>query len=75
VAQGLHIEHRVDGRKVVEVDLDSPEIQRAFGTSSHRGSSPVLAKHERRKSPIALQLHDEDVWFRNIKIRRLNVQE
>jgi hypothetical protein len=75
VAQGVHIEHWLDGRKVVDVELDSPDMQQAFRGSPRRGSSPVLAKHNRRDSPIALQLHDEIVLFRNIKIRRLNTQQ
>lgn len=70
VARGLHIEHWLDGRKVVDVRLDSAEAQEAFRTSQRRGSSPLLAKHERRESPIALQFHDGAVWFRNVKIRR-----
>ena len=71
VARGLHIEHWLDGRKVVDISLDSPEVQEAFRQSPRRGSSPVLAKQERRSSPIALQFHDGTVRFRNLKIRRL----
>lgn len=71
VARGLRIEHWLDGRKVVDIDLGSPEAQAAFAKSRRRGSSPVLAKHERRNSPIALQYHDGRVWFRNLKIKPL----
>jgi hypothetical protein len=71
VARGLHIEHWLDGKKVLDVDLDAPNVQQAFAASRRRGSSPLLAKHERRTSPIALQFHDGIVWFRNLKIRRL----
>jgi len=69
VARGLHIEHWLDGRKVVDVELGSPELHKAFEASSRKGSSALLAKHEQRKSPIALQFHDGTCWFRNIKIR------
>jgi len=71
VARGLHIEHWLDGRKVLDVELDSPGVQEAFANSRRKGSSPVLAKHDRRESPIALQYHDETVWFRKLRIRRL----
>jgi hypothetical protein len=71
VARDLHIEHWLDGRKVVDVDLDSPEMQQAFASSRRRGSAPLLARHQRRSSPIALQFHDGSVWFRNLRIRRL----
>ena len=71
VARGLHIEHWLDGDKVLSIELDSPEVQESFRQSRRKGSSPVLAKHERRESPIALQFHDGNVWFRNLRIRRL----
>jgi hypothetical protein len=72
VARGMHIEHWLDGKKVVDVDLDSPQMKEAFGASSRKGSSPLLMKQERRKSPIALQIHDGVVAFRNIRIRPLS---
>ena len=71
VARGLHIEHWLDGKKVVDLSLDSPDLQESFRKSPRRGSSPVLAKHERRSSPIALQFHDGLVRFRNLTIRPL----
>lgn len=71
VARGLHIEHWLDGHKVVSIELDDPEVQASFQRSKRRGSSPVLAKHERRNSPIALQFHDGIVWFKNLRIRSL----
>jgi hypothetical protein len=71
VARGLHIEHWLDGRKVVDIALDTPEVQESFRQSERRRSSPLLAKQERRSSPIALQFHDGSVRFRNLKIRPL----
>jgi hypothetical protein len=71
IARGLHIEHWLDGHKVVSLELDDPEVQASFQRSKRRGSSPVLAKHERRSSPIALQFHDGIIWFRNLRIRPL----
>jgi hypothetical protein len=58
---------------VVDIDLDAPEVQDSFRQSRRKGSSPVLAKHERRESPIALQFHDGNIWFRKLRIRRLPV--
>jgi hypothetical protein len=71
VARGLHIEHWLDGRKVLEIALDSPKVQESFRQSARRRSSPLLAKQERRNSPIALQFHDGAVRFRNLRIRPL----
>jgi hypothetical protein len=69
VARGLHVEHWLDGRRVVAVELDSPEMQKAFAASGRKGSSALLAKHARRESPLALQFHDGHFWFRNIRVR------
>jgi len=69
VARGTRIEHWLDGAKVVDLDLASPQAQDAFRTSRRRGSSPLLAKHDRRSSPIALQIHDGVVRFRNLRLR------
>lgn len=71
LARGMHIEHWLDGHKVVDIDLDSAEAEKGFGASKRR-SAPLLRKQQRRESPIALQYHDGDVWFRNLKIRRLD---
>lgn len=71
VVRGLHIEHWLDGAKVVEIEMDSPVVQAAFAASQRKGSSPLLAKQARRDSPIALQFHDGLVEFRNLRIRRL----
>jgi hypothetical protein len=71
VARGLHIEHWLDGRRVLSIELDDGEVQASFAASSRKGSSPVLAKQERRESPIALQYHDGGVWFRNLRVKRL----
>ena len=71
VARGLHVEHWLDGHKVLNVELDAPAVQESFRRSTRRGSSPLLARHERRESPVALQFHDGVVAFRQLKIRRL----
>jgi hypothetical protein len=71
VARGLHIEHWLDGRRVADVELDSSAVQQSFAKSQRKESSPLLAKHARRESPIALQFHDGTVWFRNLRIRKL----
>ena len=70
LARGLHLEHWLDGTRVVNIELDSEDARAQFATSK-RGSAQMLLKQERRDSPIALQMHDGAVWFRNLKIRRL----
>jgi len=69
VAHGLHLEHWLDGRKVLELDLDKPEVHQAFLETGRRWSEE-LASQRTRQSPIALQLHDGPACFRNLKLRR-----
>ena len=70
VARGLHIEHWLDGQRVVNVDLDTPEAAALFARSP-RKSKDMLRRQDRRESPIALQIHDGVVEFRNLAVRRL----
>lgn len=73
VLRGNHAEHWVNGVKVVDVDLNSPEVLERLARRWGKGS-PVyerLARLERRRTPIALQHHNDEAWFRNIKLRPL----
>ena len=70
VARGLHVEHWLDGVKVVDVDLDSEAAEKSFALST-RQSKVMLRKQAVRRSPIALQIHDGVVEFRNLKIQTL----
>ena len=72
VVKGNHVEHWLNGVKVVETDLDSPLAAERI---AHRWGvgTPVtedLTKQPRRECPISLQNHGGDTWFRNIRIRR-----
>jgi hypothetical protein len=73
VVKGDHVEHWLNGEKVVDASLDAPEV--AKGTGSRWGvGSPVydlLVKHPRKACQISLQNHSSDAWFKNIKIREL----
>jgi hypothetical protein len=59
VVDGAHIEHWLNGSKVVDFRLDAPEVQKLY---------PGIAPGE---SPISLQNHQSQVWFRNIKLREM----
>jgi hypothetical protein len=73
VVKGEHVEHWLNGEKVVDGRLDAPEV--AKGTGARWGvGSPVyelLVKHPRKACQISLQNHSSDAWFKNIKIREL----
>jgi len=73
LVQGNHVEHWMNGVKVVDSALDSADalggIQTRWGRAPH--VYELLAKQPKKSCPISLQNHGNDAWFRNIKIRRL----
>jgi hypothetical protein len=62
-----HVEHWLNGEKVIAYDFDSPVWQQQLAASKF--ASYDYAK--KRKGAIALQDHGDPVAFRNIKIREL----
>lgn len=68
LVQGNHVEHWLDGRKVLEYTLGSPELRHAIAGSKFSGL-PVMA--EKQSGLLELQNHGNEVWFRNLRIRRL----
>lgn len=63
-----HVEHWLNGRKVVQYELNSPELEKLIAESKF-AKMPRFAKE--KLGHIALQHHHDEVWYRNIKIRRL----
>jgi hypothetical protein len=71
VVKGNHIEHWVNGVKVLDGSLSSPEVR--AGVLARWKEAPGILKmltHPKPSGPIALQHHGEEVWFRNLKVRR-----
>jgi hypothetical protein len=66
VLRGGHGEHWLNGRKVLEFDLGTPEMEELVAASKYR-DIPGFA--EKRRGHIVLQEHGSAVWFRNIRIR------
>lgn len=73
VVRGNHVEHWLNGVKVVDSSLDSEDalagIRKRWRDSPH--ILEMLAKQPRNDCPITLQNHGDAAWFRNIKIREL----
>ncbi len=73
VVQGKHVEHWLNGVKVVDTSFDAPEV-RAGIEQRWAADSPVrdlLERMPKTRCPISLQNHNDVAWYRNIKIREL----
>ncbi|MFW5972417.1 MAG: 3-keto-disaccharide hydrolase [Bacteroidota bacterium] len=68
VADGAHVEHWLNGEKVVEYEQWSDEWQQLVEASKFV-DFPGYGQY--REGHIALQDHGDPVWFRNIRIRQL----
>jgi hypothetical protein len=66
IFNGNHGEHWLNGIKVLEYDLETPQMKELIGASKYRDITDFGKK---RKGHIVLQDHTDAVWFRNIKIR------
>jgi hypothetical protein len=69
VVNGNRVEHWLNGTKVVAFDIGSAEVQKLLRNDLPKGSPPDAPLVE--ASPISLQNHSSEAWFRNIKIRAL----
>ncbi|HEY1218039.1 MAG: DUF1080 domain-containing protein [Bryobacteraceae bacterium] len=74
VVRGKHIEHWLNGEKVLEGDLDAAEVATSMTKRWGEGSRvwELLVKQPRARCPISLQNHGDEAWFKNIRIRPLN---
>lgn len=67
ISKGKHVEHWLNGVKVLEFDRGSKEFMDALKRSKFNTTVPVFG--EVTKGNILLQYHGSEVWFRNIKLR------
>ena len=68
VVRGQTAEHWLNGKKVLQYELNSPALNAAIEKSKFKGMERF---GKRQNGHILLQDHGNQVWFRNIKIRRL----
>jgi hypothetical protein len=63
--QGSRFEHWLNGSKVVSFDVASPEVQTRT-TKEFKGTFRGAAR-----TFLALQNHGTPVWFRDLKVRKI----
>lgn len=68
LVEGNHVEHWLNGVKIVEYELKSPEWEELVAGSKFAD----WPYGEADSGHVALQDHGDLVWFRNLKIRPLN---
>ncbi len=71
LVRGSRIEHWINGVKVLDGSLADPGIRE--GAQKRWGLYPPIVEmltRPRAEGPICLQHHGDQVWFRNLKIRR-----
>jgi hypothetical protein len=73
VVKGDHVEHWLNGEKVVDASLKAPEVAQASAKRWGK-DSPVynlLVNQPRKSCQVSLQNHSDVAWFKNIKIKKL----
>jgi len=68
IVQGNHVEHWLNGAKVVEFELGSPQLKALIAESKYKN---IPGFGDQRRGHILLQDHGNEVWFRSIKLREL----
>jgi len=63
-----HVEYWLNGAKILEYDWDSPAMRALINQSKFK-DAPYFMKD--RNGYIGLQSEGDEVWFRNIRLRRL----
>ncbi len=71
LVKGNHVEHWLNGVKVLEYKLGSAEVKSAVAQSKFKG---VPGFGEKIRGYILLTDHNEETWFRNIKVLELDLK-
>ena len=65
VVNGAHVEHWLNGTRVVSFSTSDPAVQKQLRTL--RGKDGQILE----EGPVSLQNHSSEVWFRGIRVRRI----
>ena len=69
VARGAHVEHWLNGVRVVDYEIESEDWLQRVANSKYRNSADF---GRAPRGLIGLQDHGDEVWFRSIKLRPLD---
>lgn len=74
IVKGKHVEHWLNGVKVVDASLDDPRVAegsaKRWGPNSH--VYKLLTEQPVKDCRFSLQNHNDEAWFRSIKVKRLD---
>jgi len=68
VLKGNHLEHWLNGKKVVETDINGEDWNKRIAASKFKGWKKFGQMPE---GHIVIQDHGDAVWYRNIRIKKL----
>ena len=74
IVKGKKVQHWLNGELVMEGSLDDPAV--AAGSAKRWGKDShvykFLVEQPTKECQFSLQNHDDEAWFRNIRIKRLD---
>ena len=71
VISGNHVEHWLNGVMVLDYELGSAEVKAGVAKSKFKN---VRGFDEKIRGHILLTNHNRETWFRNIRLRELNLK-
>jgi hypothetical protein len=68
IVKGKHVEHWLNGKRVLQYELDSPALSAAIAKSKFKD---IARFGKPQKGHILIQDHGNAVWYRNVRIKPL----
>jgi hypothetical protein len=65
LVQGKHVEHWLNGSKILDYELESPALKQLIAESKYKSLPGFGTKF---KTAVQIQDHGDEIWFRNLKI-------
>ena len=68
IVKGMHVEHWLNGKRVLQYELDSPALRAAIAKSKFKD---IARFGKPQKGHLLIQDHGNQVWYRNVRIKPL----